>query len=188
MTPEPAHLDAVSASGAEAQILFPLWKKILLSIAGVFVAGGLALVPFESGEREQLATSQSLGQGEVLGDPLDATRKSGDGDPQTLSEAEPRVSPALLKMGFSFFAAFAVGLAFRSFVKLALIFVGLQLLGLFGLSYVEWVSVNWEAMSTAFDRFVANVEHESQSFQTFITGSLPQAGLAMLGLVTGFTR
>jgi uncharacterized membrane protein (Fun14 family) len=164
------------------------WKKILMGIAGAMVAVGLAMLPFQSGEREDLARTQSLGRGEMLQGP-DGQYLPGSGDPEAVGgAAETSLSPALLKMGFSFFAAFAVGLAFRTFLKIALIFVGLQFLALFGLSYVDWVTVNWETMSTAFDRFAAGVQDEAQSFQTFVTGSLPQAGLGMLGLVAGLKR
>lgn len=174
----------------------PRWKKILLGCAAALVAIGLALIPFESGEREDLATAQSAGRGETLQGPGNQLVPTGTGQqdrPGTdegagTASTDPDMSPAFLKLGFSFLAAFAVGLAFRSFVKIALIVVGLQLLMLFLLSYVDWVTVNWETMSTAFERFSENVRREAESFQTFVTGSLPQAGLAALGLVAGFKR
>ncbi|MBI5850256.1 MAG: hypothetical protein HZB39_04345 [Planctomycetes bacterium] len=61
-------------------------------------------------------------------------------------------------------------------------------LALVGLTQLDWVTVHWEAISSAFDRFVANVEREAGSFQTLVTGSLPQAGLAGLGLFAGLRR
>jgi uncharacterized membrane protein (Fun14 family) len=128
--------------------------------------------------------------------PLPGAGEQGTGDRDSgplrsggeASSSDETLSPALLQMGFSFFAAFAVGLAFRSFLKIAMVFVGMQLLALFGLSYVEWITVHWQTMSDAFDRFVANAQGEFASFQSFVTGSLPQVGLASLGLVAGFKR
>ncbi len=45
-----------------------------------------------------------------------------------------------------------------------------------------------EIVGDAFDRFVANAQGEFASFQSFVTGSLPQVGLASLGLVAGFKK
>lgn len=197
MTDEP-ELDDRADRGEQASesspLALPRWKKGLLIGATVLVAIGLALLPFQSGREELAMTQQGAGQGETLqgpggqlvpGNPGEA---AGGAEETAQGAAQANLSPAFLKMGFSFLAAFAVGLAFRSFLKLALIFVGLQLIALFGLSYVEWVTVNWQTMASAFDHFAANVKEEAASFQTFVTGSLPQAGLATLGLVAGFKK
>lgn len=153
------------------------WKKVLVIAAGLLVVAGLALIPFEGGDAN-LSTSPG---GSTL-------QPAGAGGTEIVGQSEPDMSPAFLKLGFSFFAAFAIGLAMRSFLRIALIFIGLQLLALFGLAHLEWVEVHWETISTAFDRFVANVQSEAGSFKTFVTGSLPQAGLATMGLVAGLKR
>ena len=69
-----------------------------------------------------------------------------------------------------------------------MIFVGVLILALMGMSHLEWVTVTWTAISGAFDQFTTKVQNETGSFQTFITGSLPQAGLAAMGLFAGLTR
>lgn len=167
------------------------WKKILIVIAGVCIVVGLALLPFERSGAHDLTTSP--GGGALTTQGLPTTQGAGgqaldaDGNP-IAAETPTDMSPAFLKLGFSFFAAFAAGLAMRSFLRLALIFVGLQVLALVGLSQLEWVTVNWEAMSGAFDQFVAKVQKEAGSLQTLLTGSLPQAGLATLGLYAGLKR
>jgi uncharacterized membrane protein (Fun14 family) len=158
----------------------PRWKQVLVVGAGVLVVVGLALLPFQSQGAGSLSTS---GGPEGAG-----LNPAGTGEGTVVIGEQPAMSPALLKLGFSFFAAFAAGLAMRTFLRLALIFVGLQILALMGLSYLGWVEVHWEAMSQAFDRFSDNVQKEAGSFQTFITGSLPQAGLAMMGLFAGLKR
>lgn len=195
------------------------WKRVLLAFASLLIVVGAAWMPFEKGDRSDLArteeaaaasdeetpgsgalevlTGSGAGAGLLPGGPtlpLPGTGGSGSDDPRDPpssagnTTSDETLSPALLQMGFSFFAAFAVGLAFRSFLKVALVFVGMQLLALFGLSYVDWITVHWDTMSDAFDRFVAGARGEFESFQAFVTGSLPQVGLASLGLVAGFKR
>lgn len=169
----------------------PRWKKLLLIGAGALVVLGLALLPFDGGAATTAtgadggappAGAASLvgggGPGGTTGEPGDAGESAGAGN----------LSPAFLRLGFGFFVGFAIGYALRSFLKLVLVFVGIQLIALFGLSYVEWVTVNWAAMNAFFDGFVERVQQEAGAFQTFVTGSLPTAGLASLGLYTGFRR
>lgn len=163
----------------------PRWKLVLVFVAAACLIAGIALIPFES-KRSLDGESPGIGALQTQGGAGGATlMPNEDGGP---TPGEREMSPAFLKLGFSFFAAFAVGLAIRSFMRLALIFVGLQILALVGLTQLDWVTVHWEAISSAFDRFVANVEREAGSFQTLVTGSLPQAGLAGLGLFAGLRR
>lgn len=166
----------------------PRWKLALVFVAAACLIAGIALIPFES-RRKLDGESAGIGALQTQGSTDGATLVPiQDGGPTPAASGEREMSPAFLKLGFSFFAAFAVGLAIRSFMRLALIFIGLQILALVGLTQLDWVTVHWEAISGAFDRFVANVEREAGSFQTLVTGSLPQAGLAGLGLFAGLRR
>ena len=164
----------------------PLWKKVLFAVASLFVVIGLVLLAVEpSGVGGDLSTSQSPG-----GMPEGATGFDATIGGQTSDQApgESELGPVFLKLGFSFFVGFAVGYAFRAFLKLTLIFVGVLLIALFLLSYAQWVTVNWDTMARTFEMFVDAVQADAQAFQSFVTGSLPQAGLASLGLVAGFKR
>jgi hypothetical protein len=58
----------------------------------------------------------------------------------------------------------------------------------FLLAYFDLVNVDWTAIQTVWDRFAAAVENEWGDFQRFMTGSLPAAGLAVLGLTVGLKR
>lgn len=106
-------------------------------------------------------------------------------------KAEPGAagwSPFFLKGGFSFFAAFCVGYATRVWLKMMAFFLGTFLIGIFLLSYAGAIDPNWVKMEGWYDIIVARIESEAVDFKTFLTGSLPQAGLAGLGLVAGFKR
>jgi len=48
--------------------------------------------------------------------------------------------------------------------------------------------VDWNAISLWWDGMLAHVQGQAASIKTFITGSLPSAGLATAGLVTGFRK
>ena len=52
----------------------------------------------------------------------------------------------------------------------------------------QWIDVRWDVMDTAFQGMAAGLGDQFQSAQAFITGSLPSAGMASLGLYTGFRR
>ena len=89
-------------------------------------------------------------------------------------------------MGFSFFVAFAVGYAARKFLKVLLLVCGFVFALLFLGQYSEVLVVNWTKMDAWWNGFQANAGQQFQSMKAFITGSLPAAGLAALGLFAGF--
>lgn len=124
-----------------------------------------------------------------------ASGSDDGGEPNSLPRIETQAedeggnwSPALMKLGFSFFVGLAIGYAVRAFLKVTLLFAGIVLLAVFGLNYFGLVQVDWSAMEGVWDSFIANVQDEAGHFKTFITGSLPSAGMAGLGLFTGFKR
>lgn len=97
-------------------------------------------------------------------------------------------SPALLRGGLSFFVAFCLAFAFRQFMRIALIFVGVWAASLFLLQHLGWVEVHWDLIEQQFDNMGSKVTEQLKSAKTFITGSLPSAGMAGLGLFTGFRK
>ena len=165
----------------------PRWKKGVMIGCAMLIAIGLVLLPFEASRSPDLSTSQNptaTTPNGAAGLVDDGTTGAAGADAEEKSE----LSPAFLRLGFSFFVGFAVGYAFRSFLKLVLVVIGMLLIALFSLSYIEWVTVNWDAMGQSFDVFMASVQQEAGAFRSFITGSLPTAGLASLGLFAGFRR
>ena len=94
----------------------------------------------------------------------------------------------MFRLGFSFIAGFCLGSFLRATLKIAAIAFGFWLLMTFLLAYYGIVVVDWHAMDSLWNRFASNVGQEWGSFQTFITGSLPAAGLATAGLAIGLKR
>ncbi len=171
---------------------FPAWKKMLLVVAGVFVliGAGLALASSSGGGSSGDATVQSSGTGErhFLSGEESATGETSTG--AASDEGVTSYSPFFVKGGLSFFAGFAIGFALRAFFKISLLVIGLLLLAFFGLSYagVDVIHIDWTKLDGYFDQLVAAVKEQAGGFKTFITGSLPSAALASLGLLTGFKR
>lgn len=106
-----------------------------------------------------------------------------DGAPAT---EDLRWSPILFKTGFSFFLAFTIGFALRSFVRIAMVGIGLVALAVFGLQYAGLLSVDWAAMGNRWDGLVAWVGPQVSSFRAFLTGQLPSATAATAGLLAGW--
>lgn len=166
------------------------WKKVLLLGAMLLMVTGAVLMVVESGQ-EPPATGGGNGAGSSLTGnsfvPGGPTGGTGGTQPAAATGEEP-MSAGFFRLGFSFVAGFCIGLAVRKTLKLAALLVGLLLICLFLLSYFELIEVKWHDIDRLFESFVQRIERESDRFRTFITGSLPAAGLAALGLVAGFKK
>jgi uncharacterized membrane protein (Fun14 family) len=191
MSEPPAPTASPSDGGFRAwSASLPRWKKITLiaDVAFVVVAGAVSL-----------ATTGSLGSsggaapppggGPMLGPSSSLVNGAGGGSGAggTAPAAEP-ASKGVFRLGFSFLAGFCIGAFVRAALKVAAIAFGFWLLATMALSYFDVLTVDWTAISSLWDRFAANVEREWGSFQTFVTGSLPAAGLAVTGLALGLKR
>ena len=113
---------------------------------------------------------------------------SGGGAPATAAAEEGDWSPFFIKGGFSFFVGFCIGYALRAFFKISAVALGLVFLVVFGLEYAGLLQVDWDSAGELYDAAIAKLGTEFDSAKAFITGSLPSAGLAGLGLYAGFKR
>ncbi len=103
-------------------------------------------------------------------------------------DADTPWTPALLRGGLSFLVGFSLAYAVRTFMKIAIFFLGVWAASLFLLASLGWIEVHWDLIDTAFASWSSTISAQFESARTFITGSLPSAGMAGLGLVTGFRR
>lgn len=153
----------------------PRWKKVALGLAvGTAVVGGVMSATHggghgSSGTMSGLATSL------------------GDNQTGSANSAEP-AAKGVFRLGFSFVAGFCLGSFIRATLRVAAIAFGFWLLMTMTLSYYGILTVDWSQMDSLWSRFAANVEKEWASMQTFMTGSLPAAGLATAGLAIGLKR
>lgn len=172
------------------------WKKLLLGMAALFIVVG-SVLRFAGGESAVEEPSSGAGSSTVPASGLLSGGGAGDGaslpgaqgdDGAESAAAEPDVSLFFLKGGFSFFVAFCVGYATRVWLKVTVLVFGTFFGGLFLLSYLGVISVDWDTIGTWYDDLASGISGEVADFRTFLAGSLPQAGLAGLGLLTGFKR
>jgi uncharacterized membrane protein (Fun14 family) len=178
----------------------PGWPRALLGVAIVLMAAGLGLgaVTALGGSGEEAipqtppaaprgaAVHPGLVGGLLPDDPPATTEPAGDATAGSAPRGLEVWSPAIFRLGFSFFAGFCVAYALRSVLRLAIVFVGLVLLAIFGLQYAGLVDVNWARMGEGYESFVGWLGGQTESFQRFITGYLPSSASGVAGLAMGF--
>jgi len=190
MSAQPDKSAAAAARKARRPQITP-WKRVLLGVAALFVVLGGALRVAGGASARQGSPSSTSGSdvprstlvGQGGGQQAPAT-SAGAGEDSAASEW----SPFFLKGGFSFFVAFCVGYAMRVWLKISFLVIGTFFAGVFLLSYFGAMHVDWATIQGWYDQLAGLVREEASDFRSFLTGSLPQAGLAGLGLVTGFKR
>jgi len=127
--------------------------------------------------------------GEKLPEPGETggTGKGGDVAPDGEAFLD-EWSPTLVRGGLSFFAAFWIGFALRTFMRICGIFVGLFTLGVLGLQQMGWITVEWAVAQEQFAALPAFLGEQFSGFKTFLQGSLPSAGMAAVGLYAGLQK
>lgn len=160
-------------------VAMPPWKKAVLGAALLAMLGG--------GIWSVLTADAVPAAGESGGALATNLVPEGPRVDGTPTPVEP-VSKGVFRLGFSFVAGFCIGSFLRAMVRVAAIAVGFWLVATILLSHYGLVTVNWQGIESMWDRFAQAVEHEWESFQTFMTGSLPSAGLAVAGLAVGLKR
>ena len=173
-----------------ARYAIPASAVVLLVLAVGFMAAGIAIPTL----RRAPASPGGPAPSSHAAAGVSSFAEPGTGAPPAAEPAaepappESLLSPALFRLGFSFFVGFAIAYALRSFFAFAIIAVGFFLLAMFGLQYAGIVDVHWGALAQRYDSFAAWLAAQTKSFPAFIGGSLPSAGAASVGLLTGFRR
>lgn len=191
---------------ATKSLVIPFWKKVLVAVAVLFLIIGFSMrsqaAEVQEADDRAVATESTQGtpavNGLVSNDPSIpiGTAVQGDGikigvgvqGVPVENETAFSYSPFFIKGGFSFLIAFCVGLAVRMFLKVTGLFIGVVALALFLLNKAGWVDVDWQTMSDQWDRISGTIANQADGLRTFITGSLPAAGLGALGLFAGFKK
>ena len=181
--PTPADAAATRTFGGWLRDM-PRWKKIaVIAAVGALVTGTVltlthagASTPTGPGSSGLSGLSTNLAGG--------TPGSSTPGNPAT----EEPAAKGVFRLGFSFLAGFCIGSFVRATLRIAAIAFGFWLTMTVVLSYYGLVTVDWQAMESLWNSFSTNIENEWGSFQRFMTGSLPAAGLAITGLAFGLKR
>lgn len=166
--------------------------SIIVAIAG----GGLMVyqsiaVPDEPAASAPSHSASDLASGFAPRDSSPDASPSSEtpaGDATRTDRAIDTASGAIFRLGFGFFAGFAIGYAMRAFVKITLVVVGVGLIALFGLQYAGLITVDWEQISGGFESFGSWATAQTKDFANFITGYLPSASAGLAGAFVGFRR
>jgi len=166
-------------------VQLPRWKKVAVGVGlAVMVTGGV-LTLMSSGSAPPATTGTTGPDGALAVGLVPDNYPGGTG---ATTAAEEPAAKGVFRLGFSFVAGFCIGSFMRAMLKVATIAFGFWLVFTMLLTYMGVLQVDWNAISGLWDRFAAAVESEWGSFQTFMTGSLPAAGLAVTGLAVGLKR
>ncbi|MEM9065023.1 MAG: FUN14 domain-containing protein [Planctomycetota bacterium] len=174
---------------------FAAWQKGLVFLSLLLMAGGIALGFVQPGAEPAPLAGQGQTDSALIGQGVTGLTSQIPGQPadpnpqdQVLEDGSNPWSPALFRMGFSFFIAFAIGYAARTFLKISVIGLGFFALALFGLEYGGFITVDWGAFQDKYDTFADWLGGQTEDFTAFITGYLPSTAAATTGLVTGLRR
>ncbi len=170
-----------------------LWKKSLALVALLFGVIGVASGGMTAGQASPATETSgssvaSSGAGANLvpnslgGGTLESAPGAGD-------EGGTLWAPLLAKGGLSFFIAFCIGYALRTFLKGTMLVVGVTALAVFGLQKAGILGeIDWDKAQGYWDDLTANLGRQFESLKAFVTGSLPSAASGGVGLVAGFRR
>jgi uncharacterized membrane protein (Fun14 family) len=164
------------------------WKIALFGFAGLLLVVGVVLTLSGHGSKGKSSSGGGSGGGNVFTTNFDGTTTSTGGGDATAGDGGIDWATALTKGGISFFAAFCLAYAFRSFLKLAIVFIGVLAAVMFLFSYFGWIEVHWDLIDSTFKSGAGKLGGQLSSVESFVTGSLPSAGLASAGLFTGFKK
>lgn len=172
------------------------WQRVLAVLSVLIALGGAGWMIYDASTRpEPAASTGSPASGSDLARgfaPTTPAPTGGDAtDDGTASETDRLIdsaSGAVFRLGFGFFAGFAVGYAMRTFVRITLVAAGIAILGLAGLQYAGIITVDWELLSGGFQTFGAWFTEQTKGLAGFITGYLPTFGAGLAGAFVGFRR
>jgi uncharacterized membrane protein (Fun14 family) len=164
----------------------PRWKKIACGAAAACLVGGGVVTLIGSDPAPGTAGG---GTPDGMSGSFVPTGTGSTGSGTTAGPAEEPASKGVFRMGFSFFAGFSIGYFVRTTIKVLALLAGAVLLTIFALRWFEIIPpIDWTKVDELWNSFARKVGSETSRFTTFITGSLPAAGLAALGVFAGFKR
>jgi uncharacterized membrane protein (Fun14 family) len=90
-----------------------------------------------------------------------------------------------LELGFSFMVGLAAGFALKVAFKVALVVIGVILLGVFGLQYAGLVDVNWTGVESHYDTWADWLGSQGGAFLDFMGRHLSNTASFIAGLALG---
>ena len=97
-------------------------------------------------------------------------------------------SSTVAQLGGSYLGGYLIGWAFRRFLRMAAIMVGIGLALIGAMKTTGWVDVDWNAVEAQVSQTVQWLHGEAQGLKNLLAGFLPSAGAAGAGSFFGFRK
>jgi uncharacterized membrane protein (Fun14 family) len=97
-------------------------------------------------------------------------------------------SPVFAQFGGSYIGGFFIGWAFRRFLKMAAMTAGVVLAGIASLKGTGWIDLDWTTVESHVQQSFTAIQRGAQGLRQFLSGVLPSAGAAAVGMFFGFRR
>lgn len=166
MNDETEYEDGAEVEAGAQRPPMAVWKKIVLVLSlvlGVSGAFGMAGGGGEAAPKDAAAAGAGAG-GAVQPNSLGADGTFLPGQPGAGAEGEveasdtPLWAPLFAKGGLSFFVAFCIGFALRTFLKITMLVVGITALAVFGLQSAGIVGeIDWAVAQEYWDGLTENL-------------------------------
>jgi uncharacterized membrane protein (Fun14 family) len=186
----------------------PSWKVKLLSfglLLGCIGVGGQVASNYMKGPAPlappthvapNAAPAPTGSNGFVNGQPAYPTTPPATPAVQQPSSPTPAPSPTLLDavtpfmshFGFSLFVGIVVGLIFRTFIRVALLFSALIVGGAMALSYFGHINIDLGTVKTDTSQAVSWLMQQGTILKGMIFQALPSSTAAGVGFLLGFKR
>jgi uncharacterized membrane protein (Fun14 family) len=124
-----------------------------------------------------LLPAVALGQSSFPNDPALVSQPADTGE--ALTQA------FFLNLGFSFLVGLAAGYALKIAFKIALLAIGVILIGVFGLQYAGLVDVNWGGVEVQYDTWAQWLQIQGGAFLDFMGRNLSSGASFIAGLAIG---
>jgi uncharacterized membrane protein (Fun14 family) len=97
-------------------------------------------------------------------------------------------SPAVVGIGGSYLGGFFFGWAFRRFLKMAALIIGVLLTSIAVLKDTGWIHLDWTAVDTQISHAIAAGHRGSEGLKHLLSGYLPSTGAGAVGMFFGFRK
>lgn len=163
----------------------PTWAIAALAIAVVVMVLGMGSALFPAGG----AAGGAAGGGGALPAGAQGFAEGGsDGGATADAPVETQWGvwgAPTFRLGFSFVIAYLAAYAVRVVLKTAMLGAGMAILLLVGLQAAGIIDIHWAVLETKGGTAADWLKEQTESMHAFLTGYLPSAGAASVGVVAG---
>lgn len=166
----------------------PTWAIAALAIAVVVMVLGMGSALFPAGG----AAGPAHGGDAALPGGVQGFAEGGAAGGEARPTATEQVGTQwgvwgapTFRLGFSFVIAYLAAFAVRVVLKTAMLGAGMAILLLVGLQAAGIIDIHWAVLESKGGTAAAWLKEQTESMHAFLTGYLPSAGAASVGLIAG---